>query len=188
MGGGATASPDPVLIAGAGPVGVTTALLLARFGVPAVVLEAEAGPDQVGSKAICMQRDVLDVLDRVGVAEAMVAEGTTWTVGRTYYRDRELFTTSFPDPGGVGPPPWINISQCSTEAHLLARAAASPLVALRWSHRVVGLSARPGGVEVQVAGPSGEETLWGSHLVGADGAHSSVRGWASRGGPSPTGS
>ena len=55
---------EPVAVLGAGPVGQTTALLLARWGVPTVLLDQRPARDAVGSKAICQQRDVLDVWAR----------------------------------------------------------------------------------------------------------------------------
>src|SRR5262249_14771413 len=82
----------PVIIAGGGPVGLVAALLLARWGIPAVVLEAEDAPAGTGSRSICVQRDVLDVYHRVGVADTLVARGVTWHVGRTYHQGRELFS------------------------------------------------------------------------------------------------
>jgi 2-polyprenyl-6-methoxyphenol hydroxylase-like FAD-dependent oxidoreductase len=167
------AGPDrPVLVVGAGPVGLATALLLARWQVPTVVFEAAVRPDPVGSKAICFQRDVLDVLDRVGCAADMVAEGVTWTTGRTYYRDKELFSVTFDGPAPGGWPPWINISQASVERYLAELAAAEPLVDVRRGHRVTGLDQDTDGVEAAVAGHG---RVGGSHLVGADGAHSAVR-------------
>lgn len=167
--------PAPVLIAGAGPVGVMTALLLARHGVASVVLEAGAERDTVGSKAICMQRDVLDVFDRVGCAEPMVAEGATWTTGRTYYREHELFVTRFPEVGRGDHPPWINISQTSTERYLADRVAVEPLVDVRFDHEVTAFHAETDQIRVEAMTPHGPVTLCGTHLVGADGAHSVVR-------------
>ncbi|SRR5579875_52648 len=165
---------DPVVVAGAGPVGLTTALLLSLHGVPSVVLEAKEEPGHVGSRAICMQREALWALDRVGVAEAMVAEGVTWTVGRTYYRDRELFSVRFPEERG-GMPPWINLSQCRTEALLLAAAERCPLVDLRWGERVTGVIPGRRGMQVATEGGGGRRTWQGSFLVGADGPRSTVR-------------
>lgn len=165
----------PVLIAGAGPVGVVTALLLARYGVPSVLLEAKPERDAVGSKAICVQRDVLDVFDRVGCAEPMVAEGVTWTTGRTFYREHELFAVTFPDPGVSAFPPWINISQCSTERYLFDRVAREALVDVRFGHRVRAFTQHEYGVEVEAETPRGPARVSGTHLVGADGPHSTVR-------------
>jgi 2-polyprenyl-6-methoxyphenol hydroxylase-like FAD-dependent oxidoreductase len=162
---------EPVLIAGGGPVGLTTALLLARWDIPTLVLEAEPVRDTVGSRAICFQRDVLDVFDRVGCAEAMIAEGVTWTTGRTYYREHELFTVAFPDPGRSVLPPWINISQASVEGYLAKAAAKQPLIDLRPGQAVTDPRQTESHVEVATA----EGVIRGSHLVGADGGHSTVR-------------
>jgi 2-polyprenyl-6-methoxyphenol hydroxylase-like FAD-dependent oxidoreductase len=161
-----------VLIAGAGPVGLVTALLLARWQVPSVVLEsAPAGRTYAGSRAICFQRDVLEVFDRVGCAHDMVAEGVTWTTGRTFYGSTELFAVTFPNTGAGALPPWINISQASVERYLLARAKAEPLVKLRFGHPVTRVDADEDGVSVR-AGPA---RFRGSHLIGADGSRSAVR-------------
>lgn len=162
----------PVLIAGAGPVGLVTALLLARWQVPVVVLEAApAGRTHAGSRAICFQRDVLDVFDRAGCADEMVAEGVTWTTGRTYYRSSELFAVTFPGAGAGRLPPWINISQASVERYLLARATAEPLIDLRFGHAVTSVTTDDDGVSVR----AGDAVVRGSHLVGADGSRSAVR-------------
>lgn len=158
------------MIVGAGPVGLVTALLLARHGVPSVVLEAAARRDPSGSKAICFQRDVLDVLDRVGCAEPMIARGVTWTTGRTYHRGDELFAVTFPDAGRSAVPPWINISQAEVEERLRGLAAAEPLADVRYGHPVSGLHQDEHGVEVDAG-----VAVRGSHVVGADGGHSAVR-------------
>ncbi|MGI8872900.1 MAG: FAD-dependent monooxygenase [Egibacteraceae bacterium] len=168
-------APSPVLIAGGGPVGITAALLLARFDVPSVVLEAEPTHAPVGSKAICMQRDALDVLDRVGCAEPLVAEGVTWTLGRTYYRETELLQITFPDPGLSAFPPFVNVPQSSTERHLWERAVNAPSVDLRTGHRVVGVTQHDAGVTVRVERADGTADVAGSHLLACDGARSTVR-------------
>ena len=165
----------PVVIAGGGPVGMTTALLLARHGVASVVLEAEPLATRVGSKAICFQRDVLDVLDRVGVAQPAVAEGVTWRTGRTFYRDLELKVVELPSTGRDALPPFVNLSQSALEGYLMDRVDDEPLVDLRMGCRLVGLSSDDGGVVATVEADNGSAQVEGAWLVGADGARSTVR-------------
>jgi 3-(3-hydroxy-phenyl)propionate hydroxylase len=167
---------EPVLIAGAGPVGLVTALLLARWDVPCVVLEAQDHRSQAGSRAICFQRDVLDIYDRAGCADQMLAEGVTWTTGRTFYRSHELFAVTFPDPGASTLPPWINISQASVERFLHAKVAAEPLIDLRLGRPVTEIAGNSDGVLARTkASGAAYADVPGSHLVGADGSRSSVR-------------
>lgn len=166
---------EPVLIAGAGPVGLTAALLLARWQVPAVVFEAAPAPRAAGSRAICFQRDVLDIFGRAGCAGDLVAEGVTWTTGRTFYQEHELFTVRFAGPGPGALPPWINISQDSVERYLLAQARREPLIDLRFAHQVTAITRGDDGIEVITTTPHGRLTFRGTHLIGADGSRSVVR-------------
>src|SRR5215472_10090040 len=84
-----------VAVLGNGPVGQTTALMLARWGVPVVLLDQRPHRDAVGSKSIVQQRDVLDAWAAVGAGRRIADEGLTWTTARTFYRDAELFTVTF---------------------------------------------------------------------------------------------
>ena len=166
-----TVGTAPVLVAGAGPVGLTAALLLARWQVPAVVLEATARHEAVGSRSICVQRDVLDIYHRAGCAEPLVARGVTWHRGRTFHRDRELFSVTFPDAGRSPYPGFVNIGQSEVESALLDAVAAEPLVDLRYGHRVTGVHATGDTVTVEAAG----RRFTGTHLIAADGPRSTVR-------------
>ncbi|MBB6120063.1 FAD-dependent monooxygenase [Nocardiopsis algeriensis] len=162
----------PVLVLGAGPVGQTAALLLARRGVPVLVLDSRPERDAVGSKAICQQRDVLDVWDWVG-AGAVAEEGLTWDTARTFHRGDELFSVRLPDPGASPLPPFVNISQSRTEEILdecLERAG----VRIRWGHRVTGLTQDADGVTVECDTPDGPVSLQGTHALSCLGAHGGV--------------
>jgi 2-polyprenyl-6-methoxyphenol hydroxylase-like FAD-dependent oxidoreductase len=167
-----TDADRPVLVLGAGPVGQTAALLLARWGLPVVVLDGRPARDVVGSKAICQQRDVLDVWDSVGVGAEVARRGVTWTRARTFHRDRELFSVAFADRGRSPFPPFVNISQSETEALLDERIAAEPLIEVRWGYRVTGIEQDDpaddgGGVTVTC---EGREPVRGTHLVACPGA------------------
>lgn len=128
-----------VLVVGAGPVGQTAALLLARYGIPVTVLDARPERDPVGSKAICQQRDVLDVWDWCG-ADRIAQEGLTWSRARTFYRDHDLFVVDVPDPGASPLPPFVNISQARTEQILDEEIAQHPLIQVLWGHEVVDIA------------------------------------------------
>lgn len=168
----ADTAADPVLVLGAGPVGQTAALLLARRGVPVLLMDARPERDAVGSKAICQQRDVLDVWDWLG-AGRIAEEGLTWDTARTFYRDSELFSVRLPDPGASPLPPFVNISQSRTEQVLDERLAAAGVRTL-WNHRVTGLSQDALGVTVECRTPDGPVRLRGSHALSCLGAHGGV--------------
>lgn len=162
----------PVLVLGAGPVGQTAALLLARWGLRVILLDARPERDPIGSKAICQQRDVLDVWDAVGAGAEIARRGVTWTTARTFHRDAELFSFTFADRGRSPFPPFVNISQTETEALLDERIATSPLIDVRWDHRVTGLVQDDTGVTVTCETANGEVRLTGSHAVACPGPRS----------------
>lgn len=172
-----TASPvqpaplGPVVVIGNGPVGQSTVLLLARWGVPTVLLDQRAARDRVGSKSICQQREVLDIWAAVGAGQQIAAEGVTWRTARTYYRDRELFSLTLADPGRSPFPPFVNISQSRTEEVLDARIAAEPLIEPRWSHRVVGIEPDGDRVTLRCATPAGEVGIHAPYAVACAGVH-----------------
>jgi len=165
-------SPGRVAVIGNGPVGQTTALLLARWGIPVTVLDGRPERDLIGSKAICQQQDVLDVWEAVGAGKRIAAGGLTWTTARTFYRDRELFSYDLPDPGKSCLPPFVNISQARTEEVLDERIAAEPLIDVRWNHAAIGIEQDASGVAVHCATPDREETVTADYAVVCAGARS----------------
>ncbi|WP_049570492.1 FAD-dependent monooxygenase [Nonomuraea sp. SBT364] len=156
------AEPQVVVI-GAGPVGQSAALLLARWGVPVLVLDQRERRDGAGSKSICQQRDVLDIWTAAG-AGRIAEEGLAWTTARTYYRGEELFSWTFGEQGPL--PPCVNISQSRTEEILDEAIAGQPLVEVRWGHRVTGLEQDAGGVTVRC----GERVLRAPYVIVCAGA------------------
>ncbi|MEO0865060.1 MAG: FAD-dependent oxidoreductase, partial [Pseudomonadota bacterium] len=73
----------PVVIVGAGPIGLALAIDLAQRGVKSVVLD-DNNVVSVGSRAICWAKRTLEIFDRLGVGERMLDKGVTWKVGRLF--------------------------------------------------------------------------------------------------------
>lgn len=161
-----------VLVLGAGPVGQTAALALARWEVPVILLDQRPQRDPVGSKAICQQRDVLDFWAELG-AGAIAEEGLTWSRARTFHRDEELFVVDLSDPGRSPYPPFVNISQARTEEVLDQAIARHHLIDVRWGHRVTAISQPGDSVTVRCETPDGEVELTGDYAIACAGSRAS---------------
>jgi 3-(3-hydroxy-phenyl)propionate hydroxylase len=157
---------DAVAVVGNGPVGQTAALLLARWGVPVVLLDGRPRRDLTGSRAICQQGDVLDIWETVGAGRRIADEGVTWTTARTFYRDREVFAHAAGARAHAFPP-FVNISQARTEEILDERIAAEPLIDVRWNHAVTGIDQDGEGVTLTIAGG---ESIRAGHVLACAGA------------------
>ncbi|HUF07346.1 MAG TPA: FAD-dependent monooxygenase, partial [Candidatus Binatia bacterium] len=168
-----SATEPPVAVIGAGAVGLTLAGRLAQHGARVELFEATADRERIGSRAICMQRETLEIWARLGAGERVAERGVRWRVGRTYFRGRQLFETRLPDHDEHFPP-FVNISQSEVEDLLEARAAELG-VRIHRGHRFSGLAQDPDGVDATFETDVGAVTRRFSHLVGTDGAHSSVR-------------
>jgi 2-polyprenyl-6-methoxyphenol hydroxylase-like FAD-dependent oxidoreductase len=162
-----------VIVVGAGAVGLTLAGRLAQHGAAVEVFETEHERQRIGSKAICMQRESLEIWARLGVGEQVAERGIQWRVGRTYYRGRQLFDVQLPDTDEHFPP-FVNISQSQVEA-LLEERLRTLDVPIHRDHRFTGLQQHSDGVTAAFETGDGAVEHRSGYLVGADGAHSTVR-------------
>jgi 3-(3-hydroxy-phenyl)propionate hydroxylase len=164
----------PVVVVGAGPVGLALAIDLALQQVPVVLLDND---DRLstGSRAICFAKRTLEIFDRLGLGSRLVDKGVSWNTGRVFLRDRPLYSFNLLPETTHERPAFINIQQYYVEGFLVERAHELPLIDLRWKHAVIGVQQDAGGVSVQVQTPEANYTLRADHLVACDGARSSVR-------------
>jgi 3-(3-hydroxy-phenyl)propionate hydroxylase len=162
---------DPVIIVGAGPVGLALALALARQKVPSVVLDEGEGRDEPRhARTAVLRGDTAALLDRLGCS-AVPEEGLSWTGWRSLRRKQEVRHQAL---GGEGEPAAVHVAQHALTRGLRRAATAHPLIDLAHENRVDSLEQDPGGVTVHTRGP--RSTWWrGSHVVGCDGARSTVR-------------
>jgi 3-(3-hydroxy-phenyl)propionate hydroxylase len=79
------ATRHPVLIVGAGPIGMTGALVLARYGIRSVLIDRKDTFND-GSRAICIARPSMHILERIGAVAPFVKKALGWRFGRSYYR------------------------------------------------------------------------------------------------------
>jgi 3-(3-hydroxy-phenyl)propionate hydroxylase len=167
----------PVVIAGAGPIGMAAARDLALRGIRSIVLDDD-DKVSVGSRAICWARRTLEIFDRLRVADRMMQKGVTWNTGRVFCGDDREPVYSFdlsPDRDQCYPA-FINLQQYHVEEYLVELLDETPLTELRWRSRVTGVRQRGDGVEVTVETPAGPYTVTADYLLAADGCRSTVRG------------
>ncbi|HXL67490.1 MAG TPA: FAD-dependent oxidoreductase [Xanthobacteraceae bacterium] len=164
----------PVVIVGAGPVGLTAAIDLAQRGVPVVVLD-DADRIGEGSRAICFSKHTLEIMDRLGLGERLVEKGVTWQLGKVFLGNDLVYSFDLQPEPGHKMPAFINLQQYYLESYLVERAAELDAVDLRWANRVAGVERRNDGVRVTIATPDGDYQLDAEWLVACDGARSTVR-------------
>ena len=164
----------PVVVVGAGPVGLAAAIDLAQSGVPVVLLDDD---DTVsfGSRGVCYAKRTLEVLDRLGVGDDCVNQGVSWNVGRTFFREQEAYNFNLLPEPDCKRPGMINLQQYYLEEYEIKRAKALPNLDLRFRNKVVSIAHDGQGATLQVETPDGIYTVQTDWLIVADGARSSIR-------------
>jgi len=164
----------PVVVVGAGPVGLAAAIDLAQRGVPVVLID-DADRIGEGSRGICWSKRTLEILDRLGVGERLVAQGVTWKLGKVFVGDELLYAFDLLPEEGHKMPAFINLQQFYLEKALVDRALELESLDLRWKNRLVGLEPRNDGARLTIDTPEGPYRLDTDWLIAADGARSTAR-------------
>jgi 3-(3-hydroxy-phenyl)propionate hydroxylase len=171
---GAEIAMHPVVVVGAGPVGLSLAVDLAQRGQPVVLLD-DADRIGEGSRAICFSKRSLEYWDRLGVGQRMVDKGVVWQVGKIFHGASLLYQFDLLPEQGHKRPAFINLQQFYAEAYLVDRVAELPDISLRWRNRVAGLEQRNDHVVLSIDTPDGSYRLSARYVVACDGARSSLR-------------
>ena len=165
----------PVVVIGAGPVGLTVALDLGRRKIPVVLLD-DADRIGAGSRAICFAKRTLEIFDRLGVAGPMLAKGVVWKKGRVFLDKSQIYEFDLLPEGGHRMPAFVNLQQYYVEQFLIEASETQLGIDLRWRNKVVGIEPRADGATISIETPEGDYQLACDWVVCCDGARSPSRG------------
>ena len=163
----------PLIVIGAGPVGLAAAIDARLQGLDVLVLDDDKTVS-VGSRAVCYAKRSLEILDRLGIADQACELGVSWNIGRTFLEQEEVYQFNLVPDAGHKRPGMINLQQYHVEEMLIARA--QELGAdLRWQHKVVAVTPGADHAKLTVETPDGRFDIEADWLVVADGARSPIR-------------
>ena len=163
-----------VAIVGAGPIGMTAALTLARHGVESVLLDNKSTFND-GSRAICIARQSMNILRQIGAVAPFEKHALGWTHGTSYYRGHDILRFSMPHNDNERYLPMYNLQQQYTEKYLHDAVAREPLIDMRWCSEVIGIEQRQDGATLAVSTSLGRYALAADYVLAADGARSPLR-------------
>ncbi len=168
----------PVVIIGAGPVGLAAAIDLAQQDVPVLVLDDN---DRVstGSRAICFSKRCLEIADRLGAAKPMVDKGVLWNKGKVFFGDREVYDFNLLPEEGHKMPAFINLQQYYFEEYMVDRVKALQAegkeIEIRGKNKVAAIGTHDTHVTLEIDTPEGSYNLDADWLIACDGAGSPTR-------------
>ena len=168
----------PVVVVGAGPIGLAAAIDLAQQGVPVVVLDDN---DKVswGSRAVCYAKRPLEILDRMGCGDAFVETGVVWNLGKVFFGDRQVYRFDLLPEEGHKRPAFVNLQQYFFEQFLVERVrqlgAEGKPIELRGGNKITAVEQDDDGVGIDVETPDGAYRLTADWVIACDGAASPIR-------------
>jgi 3-(3-hydroxy-phenyl)propionate hydroxylase len=165
----------PVVIVGAGPIGLAMAIDLAQHGIKSVVLD-DNNVVSIGSRAICWAKRTLEIFDRLGVGDRMLAKGVTWKVGRQFHGETEVFNFDLLPEDGHKYPAFINLQQYYVEQYLVEAAQEHPdMIDLRFKNKVTDHADQGDHVVLTIETPDGPYQLEADYMIACEGAGSPTR-------------
>jgi len=169
-----TLKRHPIVIIGAGPIGLTMAMEFASRGLSSVILD-DNNTVSIGSRAVCYAKRPLEVWDRLGVGEEFAEKSIQWKVGKVFFHDELAYSFDLLPEADHKMPAMINYQQYYLEERLVKACEASPLVDLRWKHKVLAITQNDDAATLTVETPDGIFKMDAQWVVACDGANSDTR-------------
>jgi len=166
----------PIVIVGAGVSGLTLACDLATRGIRSVLVDEDdtVGVRGASSRGICYAQKSLEIFARLGVYERIAGKGATWSLGRTFSSDQEVYSFNLQTKNVSVQPPFINLQQFYVEWFLVDRILELGLTDLRWKTKLTHIDPREDAVVLKVETPAGGYALEAEYVIDATGAHSPI--------------
>ena len=164
----------PVVVIGAGPIGLTMALDCAQRGLAVVVLD-DNNTVSIGSRAVCYAKRPLEIWDRLGLGEGFAARGIQWQVGKVFFRDELAYQFDLLPETQHKMPAMINLQQYYLEEELVKACSTSRLIDLRWKHKLLAITQHADAAVLTVETPDGVFKMQADWVIAADGANSDTR-------------
>ncbi len=168
------ADEQSVTVVGAGPIGMCTALLLAKQGVNVILLSAEQQLSE-GSRALVYTKRSMEILQAAGAAERIMRRALPWTHGNSIYKGQVAFRMASPTHEHDQFAPLNNLQQNWLESYLLDTIQEHENIEVRWGNKVVDHEQHDDAVTLTIQTPEGEYQHRTSWVVAADGGRSPIR-------------
>ena len=172
---------DPVIVVGAGPVGLCLALALAQQDVTVMLIEQLADDDFLDQvpRAGSNHPATLELFDRIGLYAKLVPRGIVAPKFHYWDRQQAALIAEFDHAVLKDDTPFPFVLQCERIKIIeeaLAMAKAHPAITVRMATTLTGFDQDADGVTARVTNAAGEaESISGSYIVGTEGARSVVR-------------
>jgi 2-polyprenyl-6-methoxyphenol hydroxylase-like FAD-dependent oxidoreductase len=165
-----------VIIAGAGPTGLSLAAQLIRYGIDFILIERNAHTTPL-SKALVVQARSLEIFQELGIADEAIRRGKLTTALRLYYKGKQRISIDFSDLGaGLSDFPFaLSLEQSKTETLFIDYLTLHDKQ-VAWSSELTGFEEDEQGITAHYTNAQGvSQTIQAAYLVGCDGASSLVR-------------
>lgn len=163
-----------VLVVGAGPIGLTTANLLADQGVRVVLVEKNTGTSD-DPRAISATDETLRVMEQIGIMDRLAPEMLLDTGARYYGRRGQLLAEVRPGSPRLGQPGKSQFDQPVMESLLLDAARERALIDIRFNTEAFRITDGPEHVETVLIDDAGKKTVRSKWIVACDGGRSPIR-------------